>query len=358
VKRMFFICVVAMVAVSLIIGGCTTPSAPATSTPTPSTPTPSTPAPTPTKTVTLKATFYQPATHTAVIHFKEVFANVEKMTEGRVKVDVYDSQTLVKVPETFDALNRGIADLTDVPLPPLRLNVPWWSAEMQPGLLKDRQGMHDAAVNGMMDMYQQAIHDAGLNIRVLHLFCPGLTYIMTKEKRVAVPADLAGLKIACFDAPSAKIMEMLGASGQVIPGPETYEALLRGMVDGATSNTSGLSQYKWQDVCDYLCLQAMGGPYVATLVSEGALEQLTEADQEIIISLAEQYGLVEELTFAIGESRMLETMIKPAVKEIVVPTPEQAALWEAALAPAIDEFLATAGEDGQKAVDILRENNP
>ena len=348
VKRMFLVCVAMVVAVSLIIGGCTTPA--------PSTPAPSTP--TPTKTVTLKATFYQPATHTAVVHFKEVFADVETMTEGRVKVDVYDSQTLVKVPETFDALNRGIADLTDVPLPPLRLDVPWWSVEMLPGLLKDRQGMHDAAVNGLMEMYQQAIHDAGLNIKVLHLFCPGLTYIMTKEKRVAVPTDMAGLKIACFDAPSANIIEMLGGSGQVIPGPETYEALLRGMVDGATSNTSGLSQYKWQDVCDYLCLQSFGGPYVATLVSEGALEQLTEADQQIIIKLAEQYGLVEELTFAIGENRMLETLIKPELKEIVTPTPEQAQLWEAAVAPAIDEFLARAGEDGERAVTILRENNP
>ena len=160
VKRMFLVCVAMVVAVSLIIGGCTTPA--------PSTPAPSTP--TPTKTVTLKATFYQPATHTAVVHFKEVFADVETMTEGRVKVDVYDSQTLVKVPETFDALNRGIADLTDVPLPPLRLDVPWWSVEMLPGLLKDRQGMHDAAVNGLMEMYQQAIHNAGLNNKVLHLF--------------------------------------------------------------------------------------------------------------------------------------------------------------------------------------------
>jgi TRAP-type C4-dicarboxylate transport system substrate-binding protein len=357
-KRMLLFCMATMVAVSLIIGGCTTPEAPApsTPTPTPSTPTPSTPAPT--KTITLKATFYQPANHTAVIHFKEVFADVETMTEGRVKVDVYDSQTLVKVPETFDALNRGIADLTDVPLPPLRLNVPWWSVELLPGLLKDYKGMHDAAENGMLDMYQQAIHDAGLKIKVLHLFCPGVTYIMTKEKRIAVPEDMKGLKIACFDAPSAKLIDTLGGVGQVIPSPETYEALLRGMVDGATSNTSGLSQYNWQEPCDYLCLQSFGGPYVATLVAEDALAQLSESDQAIITMLAEKYGLVEELGFAIGEKRMLETLIKPQLKEIVTPTPEQSKLWEAAVAPHLDEWLAQAGEDGQKAVDILRENNP
>jgi TRAP-type C4-dicarboxylate transport system substrate-binding protein len=279
------------------------------------------------------------------------------MTEGRVKVDVYDSQTLVKMPETFDALNRGIADMTQVPLPPLRLDIPWWGVEMLPGLFKDRQGMHDAAAGGILDMYQEAIHSAGLNIKVVHIFCPGVTYIMTRDKRVAVPEDVKGLKIAAGDAPSAATVEVLGAAPTVMGFPETYEALLRGMVDGALGNTSSLSQYKQQEPCNYLCMQPFGGPYVAVLVSEGALEQLSSADQAIVISLLEKNSLVEELGFAIGEQRMISDIIAPELKEVVYPTPEQSQLWQDAVAPLIDEWLAKAGPDGQKAVDIIRQYN-
>jgi TRAP-type C4-dicarboxylate transport system substrate-binding protein len=359
VKRTLLACVVAITLVSLVIGGCTTPAAPTPSTPAPTTPGPSTPAPsTPPKTVTLKATFYQPATHTSVINFKDAFANIETMTEGRVKVDVYDSQTLVKMPETFDALNRGIADMTQVPLPPLRLDIPWWGVEMLPGLFKDRKGMHDAAAGGILDMYQEAVHSAGLKIKVVEIFCPGVTHIMTKGKRVAAPADVKGLKIAAGDAPSANVVEVLGGAPVVMGFPETYEAILRGMVDGALGNTSSLSQYNQQEPCDYRCMQSFGGPYVAVLLSEGALEQLSEADGAIVISLLEKNSLLEELGFAIGEQRMISDIIAPELKEVVYPSPEQSQLWQDAVAPLIDGWLAQAGPDGQKAVDIMRQYNP
>jgi TRAP-type C4-dicarboxylate transport system substrate-binding protein len=353
-KRMLLVCVVAMLVVSLIIGGCAKPET--VPSPAPS-PTP-TPTPAPPKTVTLKATFYQPSTHTTVVHFKEAFADIEKMTDGRVKVDVYDSQTLVKMPETFDALNRGIADFSQVPLPPLRLDIPWWGVEMLPGLFTDRQGMHDAARGGMTDMYQEAIHSAGLGIKIIDLFCPGVTHFMTKGKRVVVPEDVKGLKIAAGDAPSADVVEVLGATPVVLGFPETYEALMRGMVDGALGNTSSLSQYNQQEPCDYLCMQSFGGPYVATIVSEAGLKQLSEGDQAIVITLLEKDSMLEELGFAIGEQRMINEKIAPELKEVVYPTPEQSQQWQEALAPLINEWLAKAGPDGQKAVDIIRQYNP
>jgi TRAP-type C4-dicarboxylate transport system substrate-binding protein len=359
-KRPYFILVISVITI-LILGltiSCTPePSEPSTPS-TPSTPSvPSTPS-TPTKTVTLKASFHAPPTAPAVVHFKDAFADIETMTEGRVKVDVYDSQTLVTMPETLDALNRGIADLSSVPLPPQRLDIPWWGVEMLPGALKDAKGEYDAAMGGMADMYQEALYSVGLKIKVPFLFCPGLTYFMTKEKRVSVPADLKGLKIAVGDAPSANVVNILGGTAVVLGFPETYEALLRGMVDGALGNCASLSQYKQQEPCDYLLIQPFGGPYASGLISEAALGKLSSGDQAILISLMKQYGLLETIQYGIGEQRMIDTLLKPELKEIVYPTPEQSQLWQEAVAPVIDEWLAKAGPDGQKALDIMRQYNP
>jgi C4-dicarboxylate-binding protein DctP len=345
-KRILLAFVAIMVVAILVIAGCGEPA-----------PTP-TPTPTPAKTVTLKAAFYQPATHTAVLHFKEAFVDIEAATDGRVKFDVYDSQTLFKMPETLDALNRGIADLSAVPLPPFRTTIQWWGVELLPGLLKDRQGMHDAAVGGMTEMYQEAIrNDMGLNLTLAHMFCPGLSMVMTKDKRVAVPSDLKGLKVAVFDNPSANIMEVLGAVPVVMTQPEYYEALLRGMVDATLTNTSGNAQYKIQEPAEYLCTYSYGGPFVVVVLSQSALDQLSPADQAIVMSMSREYGMLEELAFGIGEQRMISDLIAPELKEVVYPTPEQLKLWDEAVAPVIDDFLANAGPDGQKAVDIIRQYN-
>jgi TRAP-type C4-dicarboxylate transport system substrate-binding protein len=357
VKRMLLVCLVIVAAVSLAISGCTSETAPQTpGSSTPSTPTPSTPEPA--KTVTLKATFYQPSNHLSVVNFKKIFADIEVLTEGRVKVDVYDAQTLVKVPETLDALNRGIADITSCPLVPLRLDVPWWGAEMLPGVLKDRKGMYDAAENGLLDMYQEAIYSRGLGVRIVHLFCGGENYLMTKGKRVAVPEDMKGLKIATQDAFQASVLDTLGATSVVMNTPEIYEALLRGMVDGGPSNLNGLAQYNWTEPCEYLLMYPFGGPYVAVMISELNLAKLSAADQGILLHLAREQGITEELDLAIAQGRVLEEDIKPELKEVVYLTSEQRQKWDDAVAPLIDEWLAKAGEDGQKALDIMRQYNP
>jgi TRAP-type C4-dicarboxylate transport system substrate-binding protein len=282
---------------------------------------------------------------------------VEELTEGRVKVDIYDSQTLVKVPETFDALNRGIADISSLPLALFQSGLPWWGVEFLPGVIKDFQGAHDAAKNGMLDIYQEAFSSKGMNIKIASLYCPTMCCIMTKDRRVAVPEDLKGLKIQCAGAGEATVIEALGGVPVVMPHAETYEAIMRGMVDGTHFGIAGFA-YKWQEPCDYLCMYSLGGAYAATIVSELSLAEMSTTDQGIVLEVVRHYALQDELSYAVGQERILEKHYKPNLKEVVYPTPEESKKWEETLAPLIDEWLAKAGPEGEKALDILRQYNP
>jgi TRAP-type C4-dicarboxylate transport system substrate-binding protein len=96
---------------------------------------------------------------------------------------------------------------------------------------------------------------------------------------------------------------------------------------------------------------------VGVLVSETGLAQLSNTDQAIFLELALKYGLLEELFFAIGSERLLSEKISPFMKEIVYPTPEQSKKWDAALAPMIDSWKEKAGEQGQKALNIIYKYN-
>jgi TRAP-type C4-dicarboxylate transport system substrate-binding protein len=91
---------------------------------------------------------------------------------------------------------------------------------------------------------------------------------------------------------------------------------------------------------------------------KGTLGQQSSVAQVIVLNLARQDSMTQELSFAIGEQRVINEKIAPELIEIVYPTPEQSQQWEEAVASLLSAWLATAGEDGQKAVNILREYNP
>jgi TRAP-type C4-dicarboxylate transport system substrate-binding protein len=341
-KKIILVCIILALITALVISGCGQTPAGSTSA---------------VKTVTLKASFDKPPTHSAVVHAHEAFDSMETLTDGRVKVDIYDSATLVKPPDIWDAINRGIADFSSMPLPAFQSGLPWWGAEMLPGGLKDYQGMHNAAVNGMLTMYQDAFHAKGMKITISYLFCPGLAYIMTKNKRVAVPEDLKGLKIQAAGPTEANMIQALGAAPVVMAFPDVYEGLMTDLIDGTMGNISSFTQYKVQEPSNYLCMYPFGGPYVAPLVSEVGLAKLTPGDQAIFLEQAKKYGMLEETGFATGSERMFSDVLVPNLKEIVYPTPDQTKLWNDALAPMISDWKAKAGAEGQKALDIIHQYN-
>ncbi len=162
------------------------------------------------KQVVLKYASYAPPQHLGTIIAQEKFPMVEKLTEGRVKVEVYHSESLFPARETVNALDKGIADLAFYPLNYMAGQVPWINATLIPGLIKDFGGA-PAFKDGLTDMVQKDIHSLGLKVQIVGIpFTPGMTVLMTKGKRVAVPNDLKGLKIACPAKGDIEVVKLLG----------------------------------------------------------------------------------------------------------------------------------------------------
>ncbi len=336
---------------SLVIGGCAKPEA------APSTTTPSTPS-TPVETVVLKYASYAPPTHDGTIIAQEIFPMVETLTEGRVKVEVYHSESLVAVGETIDALDRGIADLAFIPLPYITGQMPWIRVTLIPGMIKDFRGAYDAFKYGLTDMVQQGFHDMGLKIEVVNTpFTPGTSLLLTKGKRVAVPDDLKGMKIACPSKGDRESMELCGASPVAMTGAENYESLSRGVVDGVISNIGGYYGHKIYEVGDYLTMVPAGAAVVAVLASETGLSKLSPTDRAIVMYVAERRSIEEAFALATGESRMI-TEMTPALKEVVQPTNAEMSKWKEVWAPLLQGYLEQTGETGQKAVEIIQKYNP
>ena len=340
-KRMSLVCAGIMVVVGLVIGGWAKPDL-------------STAAPV--KATVLKMALYAPPMHPMVVNVKETFPAVEKVTGGRVRVDVYDSEKLVTAKDTVDAVNRGMADMAVLPLPYFSVNIPWWNVSLIPGLIKDHRGAVFAARYGLTDMYQEAIHSLGLKIKLAGLGFPGFTMMLVKGKRVTVPEDCKGLKIGCPGKGDFVVAEALGGVPVGMTHPEHYEAMMRGLIDASIGVMASHAKYKVQEPADYLIMQAFGGPFIGLFISEESLGRLSESDQAAVIEVAKTNIIKEAFDNATGDSRLLSE-ITPQLKEVIYPTAEQSQKWKEALSPLLKNFLSKSGAQGQKAVDIIRKYN-
>jgi len=107
-RRSLLISLLVVLVTGLIFAGCAAP-APA-SKPAPA-PTPA-PAPAPAKTVELRLATHTPGTHYMVKAGFEPWAKkIEEGTKGRVKVTLYVAGALGKVPETWDMVRKGVAEI-------------------------------------------------------------------------------------------------------------------------------------------------------------------------------------------------------------------------------------------------------
>jgi TRAP-type C4-dicarboxylate transport system substrate-binding protein len=187
-------------------------------------------------------------------------------------------------------------------------------------------------------------------------FSPGMTILMTKGKRVAVPSDMKGLKIACPAKGDMEVVKLLGGTPVAMPSTESYEAMTRGVVNGVISNIAGIWGRKMYEPGDYITMVPLGTAMVAVLASESGMAKLSPVDRSIVLYVAER-RLIEEAFMTATTEQSYLTRMAPKLKEVVYPTKEQLKKWDEALSPILNDYLKTNKDKGKQVVDIIKKYN-
>lgn len=180
--------------------------------------------------VELKFTSYVGVGHG---HHKRVLEPWTKMIEeksaGRLKVSIYPG-TLGRQADQLDLIQNGIADMGYfVPaLTPGRF--PLTSVCELPFLFESGKGGSQAFWALWEKDLQKEGTAAGLKVLWTFIHPPGQLH--TTKKAVTRMEDLAGLRIRTAPGVQQEATQRLGATPVVVPFPETYNALDRGVIDG------------------------------------------------------------------------------------------------------------------------------
>ena len=194
------------------------------------------------KTVELNYSIFFPATHGQTLLASEWAKEIEKRTNGAVKVNIFPGATLTPPDQTYDGVVKGIADLGMSVLSYTKGRFPLSEVIDLP--LGYKNGLQATKMTNAFYSKFQPAELADTKIMYLHAHGPGIFHT---KKPIKSMDELKGLKIRCTGT-SVRVVSALGATPVAMPQNESYDALQKGVVDGSVSPIETLKGWKIAEV--------------------------------------------------------------------------------------------------------------
>lgn len=272
---------------------------------------------------------------------KPWIAQVEKATNGRVKIELYSSQTLLKGIDTWKGVASGIADMgwcVQSYWPDL---TPLAEVMTLPGLPM-KSAEHGSEV--LWKLYEKfpAIQREFSAIQPILLHTTDPYFLLTTKKQVKTLEDIKGLKIRAIGGPGTDHMKALGAVPIAIPMPDVYQALDKGVVDGMSTPWEAIAGFRFYEVAKYYTHVPLPAVAFSLCVNKQKWASLPADVRTQIMSVSGLAGsrFWGKNYFDASESNTLEK-IKSGNHEMVryTPPPEEIARWTKVAEPLWEDWV-------------------
>lgn len=254
---------------------------------------------------------------------------LERRTEGRVKVNIFWGQSLAKGRELLKAAETGIADMAYTAsayyvdqLPAAQLfGLPFTHPNLMVNILTIKE-MYDTYPSLRAELEKH-------NLKPIY-FTDGYMYKLRTRKPVKSLAEAKGLKIRATGSAQPKILKALDASPVTVAGGETYEALSRGVIDGALWPLHAYIQYKIIEPAPYTL--DMGVTRFSVLhypINLNTWKKLPPDIQKIVVEVGNEITMMYGIyMLGIEDSIMKEAKEKYGAQYYSITSAEQKKLRE------------------------------
>jgi len=274
---------------------------------------------------------------------------VEKRTNGRVKVEYYAGQTLTKARQVYDGTVEGLSDLGFSVLAYTRGRFPVMSAVDLP-LGYPSGKVATTVINKVYNKFKpKELSDT--QVMYLHAHGPGLVH--TKGKAVEKMEDMKGLKFRAHGT-SALVVKALGGTPVSKPMPETYQMLQKGVVDGGVFPFEADKGWKLGEVTDYITA-AFDAAYTTSffvVMNKAKWNSLPADVQKIIEGINKEWIVKHGEAWDTSDIEGIRYFLNLGGRIIGVDKKESAR-WKKAVAPIIDEYVKKLNDKGFNGKEIV-----
>ena len=303
------------------------------------------------KVITLTYSNYFPVMHKNNIIAEQWSKEIEKRTNGRVKINYFPGGTLTPPVQTYDSVVRGIADigfslmgfnrgkfpLSEVIDLPLGCKTGYIATKME---------------NAYFNKFKPKEFD---EVKVMYLSGYGPSFINTSKKPINKVEDLKGLKIRSTGL-TAKILQVLGAAPVGMPMNETYDAISRGVAEGVICPIEAMKGWKLADVIDYVNevygTSQTAGFYV--VMNKGKWNALPKDIQQTVEKINEEWIEKQGRLWDEIDKEGRDFFVSQKGKKVVTITPEENARFAKAMAPVLADYVKDMKSKGLPGEEALK----
>ena len=212
---------------------------------------------------------------------------VEKRTNGRIKIQPFYSGSLGGERESIEAVQLGTQELTLTSSGPVPNFVPETRILDVPFLFRDKAHAH-AVLDGPIGQELLTKFDAE-GIKALAWAENGVRHMTNNQRAVNVPDDLKGLKMRTMENPvHIAAYKGFGIITTPMAFPEVFTALQQGTVDGQENPLSVIMSAKFDQVQKYMSLTGHVYSSAVILMNKAAFDKLSAADKQVFMDAAKE----------------------------------------------------------------------
>jgi len=301
------------------------------------------------QTIALKYTNFFPAPHANSVIADQWCKEVEKRTNGKIKLTYYPGGTLTPPPQTYDSVVKGIADVGTSVMAYTRGRFPLSEVVDLPINLKSAV-MSTRLINELCKKFKPKEFDE-TQVMYLHAHGPG---ILHSKKAVNKIEDVKGLKIRSTGL-SAKIVQALGGAPVGMSMNEAYDALSRGVADAILSPNEALKGYKLGEVTAFTT-ENYSAAYTSgffVVMNKAKWNSIPKDLQAIIEKINQEWLEKQGKQWDDIDIEGKEFAVKQGMKYISL-SPEESARWAKAVAPILDDYVKDAKAKGIPGDEALK----
>ena len=266
---------------------------------------------------------------------------VEKRSNGRIKITVFSGGTLTPADQCYDGVVKGISDIGMSCFAYTRGRFPVMETlDLPLGYPNGR-----VATRVANDFYKKFKPKELEGVKVLYIHAHGPGLLHTK-KPVRSLEELKGMKIRSTGL-SSKIVSSLGGVPVAMPQGETYEAIQKGVVDGTFTPIETLKGWKQAEVVKSTT-ECYGVGYTTAMFVVMNLKKwnaLPKDIQKIMEDISNEWIDVHGKAWDQLDKEGRDYS-KSLGNQIIPLTKAEDARWKRAVKPIINDYIKTSSEKG------------
>ena len=299
--------------------------------------------------VTVRLAIPNPPGDELTLNAEKFAAAVTRETGGTYKVRVFPGETMVKVPEMYDAVRQGSVEMSVVGIGIFE--------GLHPGLAEypmsyDSIEANAAATRPLLELFSREIFEKHLNMKGLAAYTTGAQELISR-KPVRTMEDWKGLLVGTGNSQGSALASALGAAPVTIFWTDFYSGLSKGTVDAALNSMRSDIVYRLTDTARHVTLFYGQPTFLSYNINLDVWKKMGPDIRRIFLEEA-QKACDEMNAYQIRAWKELDRKALTDLGAEIYDVPKgERDRWKSIVQPYIDKKIASMGDLGRQIKQIM-----